>query len=408
MITRPTIRTYMSQKCQEVLRQKVRNKVLYGGRGGQKSWAVADYLISKTSQGVYRVLCTREMQNSIKDSVYRLLCDRIFALGLDKYFIIQKEGIRSLTGSEFLFKGLRSNIGEIKSTEGIDICWVEEAGKVSVESWDILIPTIRKEDSEIIITFNPDLETDPVYQRFVLNTPPDTAIAKVGYADNLYFPEVLRKEMEYCKKVDFEAYENIWAGNCKNYGNAVIFKNKFVVEEFEAQDLQEFLLGADWGYANDPTTLVRMYIIDKVLYIDYEAYSLGIEINDIPTFFGSVPQSKMFVIRADSARPDTISYVSDNGYPKIEAAEKGKNSIVEGIQFIRGFEKVVIHPRCKHVIEEFNNYRWKTNKITKEILSIPEDKMNHTIDAIRYALEPYMKNKQSEIKVADWDFIQRR
>jgi phage terminase large subunit len=178
--------------------------------------------------------------------------------------------------------------------------------------------------------------------------------------------------------------------------------------EFETPELQEFLLGADWGYANDPTTLVRMFIREQTLYIDYEAYQIGIEIDDIPMFFGIVPQSRNFTIRADSSRPDTISYVSNHGYPKLEAAEKGKNSIIEGIQFIRSFEKVIIHPRCKHTIDEFKNYRFKTNKVTNEIINVPEDKWNHSIDAIRYALEPYMKDKQSEVKVADWDFIQRR
>lgn len=395
-------------KVLPVLKAKKRYKVLYGGRGSAKSWTVAKHLVIKAAFSCIRVLCTREYQSSVKDSVYKLLCDQISKLGLEKFFDIQRDVIRGIYGSEFIFKGLKNNPEEIKSTEGIDICWVEEADKVSKLSWNILIPTIRKEDSEIYITFNPEEEKSETYQRFIVNANEDVIKLELNFNDNPWFPEVLRKEMEYCKKVDFEAYEHIWLGKFKKYSQSLIFGNKFVIESCESPEFQEFLFGADWGYADDPTTLLRMYIDNKILYIDYEAYSAGIEINDIPSFFKQVPESNLFTIRADSARPDTISYVSDNGYPKIEAAEKGKNSIIEGIQFIRSFEKVVIHPRCVHTIDEFKNYRWKTNKVTGEILPLPEDKWNHCIDAIRYALEPYMKNKQSEIKIADWDFIQRR
>lgn len=395
-------------KVLPVLKAKKRYKVLYGGRGSAKSWTVAKHLVIKAAFSCIRVLCTREYQSSVKDSVYKLLCDQISKLGLEKFFDIQRDVIRGIYGSEFIFKGLKNNPEEIKSTEGIDICWVEEADKVSKLSWNILIPTIRKEDSEIYITFNPEEEKSETYQRFIVNANEDVIKLELNFNDNPWFPEVLRKEMEYCKKVDFEAYEHIWLGKFKKYSQSLIFGNKFVIESCEAPEFQEFLFGADWGYADDPTTLLRMYIDNKILYIDYEAYSAGIEINDIPSFFKQVPESNLFTIRADSARPDTISYVSDNGFSKIVAAEKGKNSIIEGIQFIRSFEKVVIHPRCVHTIDEFKNYRWKTNKVTGEILPLPEDKWNHCIDAIRYALEPYMKNKQSEIKIADWDFIQRR
>lgn len=395
-------------KVVPLLKAKNRYKVLYGGRGSAKSWSVAKHLIIKAAFGSVRILCTREYQSSIKDSVYKLLCDQITKLKLDSFFEIQRDVIKGIYGSEFIFKGLKNNPEEIKSTEGIDYCWVEEAEKVSKLSWNVLIPTIRKEDSEIYITFNPDEEKADTYQRFVVTPSEDVISVELNYMDNRYFPEVLRREMEYCKRVDFEAYEHIWLGKFKQYSQSLIFKNKFEVIEFETPELQEFLFGADWGYANDPTTLVRMYIKEQTLYIDYEAYQIGIEIDDIPMFFGTVPQSRNFTIRADSSRPDTISYVSNHGYPKLEAAEKGKNSIIEGIQFIRSFEKVIIHPRCKHTIDEFKNYRFKTNKVTNEIVNVPEDKWNHSIDAIRYALEPYMKDKQSEVKVADWDFIQRR
>jgi len=396
------IRTYMSKKCRRVLgAQGKRYKVLFGGRGGQKSWAVADYLLTRASQEKLRILCTREQQNSIKDSVYKLLCDRIHALGLDAYFIIQKEGIYSVTGSEFIFKGLRHNINEIKSTEGIDICWVEEANKVSEESWKVLIPTIRKENSEIIVTFNPELKTDPAYQRFILNTPPDTAIEETGYADNVYFPEVLRREMEWCKKTDPDAYEHIWLGKLKGYSNALIFKDKFEVREFDTPEGVQFYYGSDFGYSVDAMWMGRCFIQDNCLWIPDEVYGVGIEVNELHQAYETVPEAHKWTIRADSARPDTINFLSQSTIGKdgkrhegfnIVGAEKGPGSVEDGISFLRSFEKIIIHPRCQGAKHNFENYRWKQDRITQEILPIPVDKHNHAPDGLRYALEPYIKH----------------
>src|SRR3990167_5442881 len=224
---------HMPQKAQEVIASKARNKILFGGRGGGKSYAFADALIGKALYNRLRILCTREMQNSIRDSVHKLLSDRITALGFDDYFVVQKDAILSRIGSEFIFKGLRHNISEIKSTEGIDICWVEEAEKVSEHSWTVLIPTIRTEDSEIWVSFNPEDEKSATYVRFIKNTPPDSIKAFLVFSDNGFFPEVLRREMEYDKKVDYEKYLHVWMGNIKQYGEAVIFNKKIKIEDFE-------------------------------------------------------------------------------------------------------------------------------------------------------------------------------
>jgi phage terminase large subunit len=356
--------------------QGKRYKVIYGGRGAQKSWAVADYLIARACQEKLRILCTREIQNSIKDSVYRLLCDRIAALGLDKYFTIKADSIVSLTGSEFIFKGLRLNIQEIKSTEGIDICWVEEAGKVSESSWVILIPTIRKENSEIIVTFNPELESDPAYQRFVLHPSPDCISEETSYEDNDCFPEVLRREMEWCKKTDPDAYEHIWLGKLKGYADALIFKGKFFIEEFDTPEDTRFYYGADFGFSVDAMWMGRVFIKDKCLYIPDEIYGVGIEVDDMPKYWEKVPESKKWPIRADSARPDTISYLKRQGFNVI-GAEKGQGSVEDGISFLRSFEKIIIHPRCQGAKHNFENYRWKQDRITQEILPVPVDKHNH-------------------------------
>jgi phage terminase large subunit len=418
MTDRPVIKTYMSPKCQEALGAKgMRYKVLHGGRGGSKSWAIADYLLARACQEKLRILCSREIQNSIRDSVHKLLSDRISTLRLERYFLIGQESIRSVTGSEFLFKGLRTNIQEIKSMEGIDICWVEEATRVSEASWVILIPTIRKEGSEILISFNPEMESDPVYQRFIIQDrrPPGCIVREVNFEDNACFPETLRREMEWCKKTDPDAYEHIWLGKLKGYSDALIFKGKFVVEEFDypPEDTQ-FFYGSDFGFAQDAACLVRCFItpsIDfqgpKTLWISDEAYGIGVEIDELEAFYDRVPGSRKWTIRADSARPDTISHLCRRGFTCI-GAEKGPGSVEDGIEFLRGFERIVIHPRCPGTRSNFENYRWKQDRITQEILPVPIDKNNHTIDALRYALEPYIKRNEGGIVMITRDVIRRR
>jgi len=190
-----------------------RYKILYGGRGSGKSWTVARLLIEISRRANMRILCGRELQNSISDSVIQLLADTIERHGYLNEFDIQKNKIYNVrTGSIFLFYGIKNNPTKIKSLEGVDICWVEEGENVSKESWDILIPTIRKENSEIWVTFNPKNILDETYQRFITHPPKDCVSLKVNYDLNPYFPETLRLEMEECKEKDYELYRHIWLG----------------------------------------------------------------------------------------------------------------------------------------------------------------------------------------------------
>lgn len=382
-------------KVVPVLFQPSRYKDLHGGRGSAKSWSVAKASVLETAFRPLRYLCTREMQNSIRDSVYRLITDMIVALGFQSYFNVQRDYISSIAGAEFLFKGLRHNISEIKSTEGIDRCWVEEAEKVSEDSWQILIPTIRKENSEIITTWNPEDERSATYQRFVLNKPPDCLSAEMNYMDNPWFPDVLRREMEYDKRVDFEKYQHVWLGKTKKYGQTCIFKN-WVVESFPEPDplTTEFYFGADFGFSNDPSVLGRMFIKDRCLFIDYEAYGVGVELDDLEKFYDSVPGSRKWKIVADSERPDTIAYLRKRGF-NIVGAQKGKGSVEDGTVFLQGFERIVIHPRCPGAKKDFSNYRLKTDRITQEVLPIPAPGSDHWPDAARYGLERYIKAKAS-------------
>ena len=373
-----------------------RYKDFHGGRGSGKSVNVARALVLQAYENKKRILCCREIQNTIRDSVHKLLSDQIEQMGLSAWFEVTQSAIRGLNGSEFIFKGLRFDVQGIKSTEGIDVCWVEEAQTVSENSWSILIPTIRKEGSEIWLTWNPLEENSPTYQRFIENPPPDCISVEVNYYDNPYFPDVLRQEMEWLKQKDFAAYEHVWLGKPLTITDAVIFKGHYTVESFPDdlwQKAERLHFGADFGFANDPSTLVRCFILDNKLYIDREAYGVGIEINELPAFYDSVPESRKWQIWADNARPETISYLKKQGGFRIAGADKWKGSVEDGIAHLRGFDKIVIHERCKHAAEEARLYRYKTDKTTNEILPVVEDANNHIWDAVRYSLNGYIKHK---------------
>jgi phage terminase large subunit len=212
-----------------------RYKVLYGGRGGAKSWGVARALLIKGAQAPIRVLCAREFQTSIKDSVHKLLCDQIEALGLLGFYEITQASIRAKNGTEFSFVGLKNNVANVKSYEGVDVCWVEEAQTTSRMSWNVLIPTIRKENSEIWITFNPELETDETYQRFVLNPPDNCIVQKVNWSDNPWFPETLKLEKDALKHRDPQAYNVVWEGLCRQTVDGAIFAKEMQMAELDGR-----------------------------------------------------------------------------------------------------------------------------------------------------------------------------
>ena len=386
---------------QPLFRQS-RYKSFHGGRGSGKSVNVARALILRAYENKKRVLCCREIQNTIRDSVHKLISDQIEIMGLSPWFEITQSAIRGLNGSEFIFKGLRFDPQGIKSTEGVDLCWIEEAQTVSENSWSILIPTIRKDGSEIWLTWNPLEENSPTYRRFIENPPPDCISVEVNYYDNPYFPDVLRQEMEWLKQKDFAAYEHVWLGKPLTITDAVIFKGHYTVEAFP-DDLWEkaerLFFGADFGFANDPSTLVRCFILDNKLYIDHEAYGVGIEINELPAFYDSVPESRKWQIWGDSARPETISYLKKQAGFRIDSADKWQGSIEDGIAYLKGFDKIIIHSRCKHMAEEARLYRYKTDKTTNEILPVIEDANNHLWDACRYSLNGYIRRKRRALNI---------
>lgn len=374
----------------------VRWRWTYGGRGGGKSVEIARALVLLGAIEPMIILCAREFQNSINDSVLALLDAEIHSLGLAHFYKVKNNEIEGANGTRFTFKGLRNNIQSIKSMHGIRICWVEEAQTVSQDSWDILGPTVRANKSEVWVSFNPRDAEDPTYKLMKRHEedPPEggSIIRCVNYCDNAFFPDVLRLEMEYCKRVDYDAYEHIWLGMPKAISEAIIFSGKCRVEAFP-DDLwlqaERLFFGADFGFANDPSTLMRGFIIGKKLYIEYEAYGVGVELDEMEQFYDAIPLAREWPIKADCSRPETISYLRRRGF-SISGAEKWPGSVEDGIAYLRGFEEIIIHERCKHMADEARLYSYKVDRKTNDILPIVVDKHNHCWDAVRYSLDGYI------------------
>jgi phage terminase large subunit len=376
----PTARVFLP------LLQPARFKGARGGRGGGKSHFYAEQLVEEALTDHIRAACLREVQNSIKESVKQLLEDKINALGVRDLFRITENEITGPNDSLFIFKGLRNHtVASIKSLEGFNRAWVEEAQTISNRSLDILTPTLRAKGAELRFGWNPGKATDPIEKLFRDNEgDPDFICVTVNWMDNPWFPEGLRADMRRDLRNDPGKAAHIWGGQYESNTQASIFRN-WRVEAFEPPADAIHRFGADWGFAVDPSVLIRCHNDGRTLYVDREAWEVGCEIDKTPALFDQIEGSRNWLIRADSARPETVSYMQRQGF-KIIPALKGPGSIEDGIEFLRSFD-IVVHPRCVHVIEELSSYSYKTDPHTGDILPLLDDKYNHTIDALRYALE---------------------
>jgi phage terminase large subunit len=372
-----------------------RYKGLYGGRGSGKSHFFAELLIEQCLLEKTNAVCVREIQKSLAQSVKKLLELKIESLGVGRMFEVQESQIKTPFGGLIIFQGMQNHTADsIKSLEGFDIAWVEEAQSLSQRSLDLLRPTIRKPGSELWFSWNPSKATDPIDLLLRGENPPtDAIVIEVNYSDNPWFPDVLKEEMEYDQRRDIDKFNHVWRGKYQSSSSARVFKN-WRVEEFKTPVGATFRFGADWGFAIDPSVLVRCFLQGRTLYIDYEAYMVGCEIDQLPDLFDGVPESRRWFITADSARPETISYMKKHGYPKINSAIKGPKSVEEGIEFLKSFD-IVVHPRCEHTIQELTDYSYKIDPLTGMVLPLLADKDNHVIDSIRYGLEGVRKAAQS-------------
>jgi phage terminase large subunit len=411
----PQHRYRIVKKLADLFRGPARYRVAYGGRGGAKSWGFARELLIRGARSPMRILCCRELQNSIADSVHALLSDQIALLGLSDFYTIQQNTISCINGTEFIFRGIRSTSTtgptSIKSLEGVDIAWVEEAQNVSKKSWEILIPTIRQAGSEIWVTFNPDLETDPTYAQFIANLPPDAKVCEIGWQDNPWLPAPLLAEKDYLYSIDPEAADHVWGGRTRRNTSANVLRGRYRIESFEP-DKTWFgpYYGADWGFGSDPTALVKAWVCDRTLYVEHEAYAIGCDLDDTPALFDRVPGAKDHTIRADCSRPETISHMRRHEYRRILGCLKWPGSVEDGIEHLRSYQAIVIHPRCKHTADEARLWSYKVDRLTGDVLPQLAPQHDHCMDALRYALEPIIragkpKRSEGQKKVRERDYF---
>ncbi len=382
-------------------RGKVRFRCSFGGRGSGKSQSFAKAAAVFGYNDKLKILCTREFQSSIKDSFYAEVKAAIESNPyLNAHYDVGVNFIKGKNGTDFIFAGLRNNISSIKSMAKIDICIVEEAETIPEYAWRDLIPTIRAPKSEIWVIWNPCQKCSPVDMRFRNAPDSDIVTVEVNYSDNPYFPDTLEVERQRDQRnLDDSVYRHIWEGAYLEISESQVFKGKYRIAEFTPMDYWNGAYwGSDWGFANDATTLVKSWIHDETIYIEHECYAVGVEIDELSQLFDTIKGSRDHVIYADSARPETISYMRRQGF-NIRAAKKGAGSIEEGVQHLKSFKEIIIHPRCTHTAEEFRLYSYKTDRLSGDILPIIVDANNHILDALRYSQEPIMKRGVSSLRI---------
>lgn len=360
-----------------------RYKGAKGGRGSGKSHFFAELAIEIMIADIdAQFVCIREIQKSLKFSARKLVISKIMKMNASHLFDITETEIRRIGGTGIMiFQGMQDHTADsIKSLEGFNYAWVEEAQSISAHSMELLLPTIRAENSEIWFSWNPRLETDPV-EKIFKEEDKNSICVFVNYKQNPFITQTTLDEAERHLRTNPDTFGNVWLGEYIKRSEALIFKDKYRVAELDTFGWQNSYIGMDFGFSQDPNAVVKVWIKDTILYIEKEAYGIETEINELYYLIEKVDQNaKNKVIRCDSARPETISYLRNNGFPFCEPVKKGKGSVEDGIQFMRSFD-IVIHPSCTNIINEFANYSYKVDKLSGDITPIIIDAYNHGIDA---------------------------
>jgi phage terminase large subunit len=374
----------------------------HGGRGSAKSHYFGERWLRENVAEKLDVVCLRETLKSLEFSVKKLLESKIQTYNAGAYFDVQDRRILTTRGGVTIFEGMQNHTADsIKSLEGFDRAMFEEAQAATDKSLTLLRPTIRKPGSQMWFAWNPDQASDPIDKLLRGDQPPpDSAVVEVNYMDNPWLPDELRAEMEYDRGRDPDKYAHVWLGKYRQNSEARVFKN-WRIEEFDTDPAWILRQGADWGFSIDPSVLVQCAIVGRTLYVIHEAYRVGCEVDFLPQLFGTVPESERWPTTADSARPETISYMQRHGFPKMLAAIKGARSLEEGVSFLQSFD-IVVHPRCLHAIEELRAYSYETDPLTGQILPKLADKDNHVIDSLRYACEGARRAMMGRGKAPDF------
>ena len=376
----------------------------YGGRGSAKTrtfalmTAVRGYMAAESGQsGV--ILCAREHLNSLDESSLEEVKQAIRSVPwLDDYYEIGEKYVRTKNRLvSYVFAGLRTNLDSIKSKARILIAWIDEGEQVSEVAYQKLLPTVREEGSEVWITWNRERDGSPTDVRFIKNPPAGAKIAEVNYPDNPWFPSALEAQrQEDQRRLDPATYAWIWEGAYLENSDAQVFHGKIAVEDFEpGAHWQGPYYGGDFGFSQDPTAAVEIWIHGDDLYIHREAFKVGLEPDDTAAYVcAKIPGFDKEVSRWDSARPESISHLKRHGLPRCQAVKKWSGSVEDGIQFLRSFRRIVIHTRCDNMRKEARMYSYKVDRLTGDVTSKVEDKHNHGWDAVRYAVQPMIKRQE--------------
>lgn len=400
----PIAQIELPPKLIPIFSRPARNRCAWGGRGSAKTrsfalmTAVEGYRRSVSGESGI-ILCGREYMNSLDESSMEEIKQAVRSVPwLEAHYEIGEKFIRTRDRRiEYRFAGLRHNLDSIKSKARILIAWIDEAEQVQEIAWRKLLPTIRENTSEVWVTWNPEREDSPTNQRFRINPPTDYVGTEINWTDNPWFPEALNQQrLDDQRRLDPNTYAHVWEGAYLEHSDAQVFANKFRVDEFEPdpETWDGPYYGLDFGFSQDPTAGIRAWVADECLWVDHDCTKTGLELDDTADYLHArIPGIADHVVRADSARPESISYLRRHGIPRITGVSKGKGSVEDGVAHIRGFRQVIIHPRCQDTIREFRLYSYKVDRLTGDVLPVLVDANNHCIDALRYALEPMIKQR---------------
>lgn len=378
------------------LQQYAPYKFIKGGRSSGKTHERGEALVeAMLINPSLKIVCIREIQKSIQFSAFQLIKDKIEKMGVSHYFDIVKGEIRRKGGTGIcIFQGMQDHTADsIKGLEGFQIAWCEEAQNLSKRSLSLLRPTImRNKNYEMWFTWNPNQEDDPI-EEFQRQHSGKGITVHVNYDENPFLDKNTIDEIEEDRVNIPDDFDHIWLGGYNLRSDIRVFQ-KWRVEECEPTFNDDIYLGSDFGFAKDPTTLLRSWKDDfkKEIYVDYQIDGIGIETDALPDFYKQIPESEKWKITADSARPETISYLSRHNF-NIVGAKKGQGSVEDGLDWLRGWT-IVVHPRCKLLQKELRLYSYKTDKVGN-ILPKVDDKagLDHCIDALRYCWEDFIKNE---------------
>jgi phage terminase large subunit len=401
----------------QCLFKKSRYKVLWGGRGGAKSWGIARALLILGTKSTLRILCAREFQTSIKDSVHKLLSDQVIALGLTEFYEVIDRTIRGKNGTEFNFVGLKNNVANVKSYEGVDICWVEEAQSVSSRSWEVLVPTIRKEGSEIWVSFNPELESDATYQRFIVHAPKNALVQKINWSDNPWFPETLNMERMTLKSRDPEAYNTIWEGLCRQTVDGAVF-----AREMQTADLEERITKVrydptkpvhavfDLGWADSTSIWFVQFIAQEIRlirYVEDNQQTVSHYLSLMQTF-GYIYDTLWLPHDAENktlaANGRSIQEIVKNAGFKTKIIPR--TSIADSINAARTIFRNCWFDRdnCYDGLQCLRHYRYEVDPDTKQFSKNPlHDQYSHGADAFRMIALGVQETRQTKQKRVNYN-----